>query len=67
MNAFTASGTNMLVLKLTKPSGLVTGSVKLPGAKRATPIRGVVLQKSNQGRGFFIGTTQSGQVILQSE
>ena len=66
-NVITNHGGNMLVLKLTKSTGLVTGSVKLPGATRATPIKGVVLQKSSRGRGFFIGTTQSGQVILQSE
>ena len=57
-------GVNRLVMSLNKASGLMSGSVTPPGAKRAVPFKGAVLQKQNRGSGYFLGTNSSGRVSL---
>jgi hypothetical protein len=55
---------NKLTLKFTKPSGQFSGSVTPPGATRAVPFKGVVLQNQNFGAGYFLGTNAPGAVTL---
>jgi hypothetical protein len=60
------TGTNGLKLTITLPTGLVNGNFVHPDSKTTTAIKGVVLQERNNARGFFLGTNQSGAVILKS-
>jgi len=49
------AGVNRLVMSLNKANGLISGSVTPPGATRAVPFKGAVLQKQNGGSGYFLG------------
>jgi hypothetical protein len=57
--------TNNLSLKVTLASGAFSGSVTEPGAKKPDSFKGVLLHDRNGGYGYFLGTNQSGSVILQ--
>jgi hypothetical protein len=63
-NIVTNLSTNNLTLRLATSSGLFTGSVVNPATGSPISISGIVLQKDNFGAGFFLGTNQSGQVLL---
>lgn len=56
--------TNRLSLSLTTSSGLFGGSVVNPMTGKLTSFKGVVLQKQELGSGYFLGTNQSGRVLL---
>lgn len=58
------AGINRLVMSLNRASGLMSGSVTPPGATRAIPFKGAVLQKQNRASGYFLGTNASGRVSL---
>ena len=58
------AGINRLVMSLNKASGLMSGSVTPPGATRAIPFKGALLQKQNRGSGYFLGTNASGRISL---
>ena len=45
-------------------SGLFKGSVMNPETGKPIAVNGVVLQNQNFGAGFFLGTTESGSVLL---
>jgi hypothetical protein len=45
-------------------SGLFTGSVIDPATGKPIQVNGVVLQNQNFGAGLFLGTTESGSVLL---
>ena len=55
---------NKLTLTISLPTGLFNGSVTAPGATRSTPFKGALFQKMDFGAGFFLGTNQSGRVLL---
>jgi hypothetical protein len=56
---------NKLKLSLSRSSGLMSGSVTPPGATKAIPFKGAILQKQNRGSGYFLnGTNASGRVSL---
>jgi hypothetical protein len=57
-------GPNRLSLSFVLATGLFNGGVTPPSATRSTPFHGVVLQKSVEGFGYFLGTTESGSVVL---
>jgi uncharacterized repeat protein (TIGR03803 family) len=59
------SGPN-LTLTFTPSSGLFRGKVTAAPPKTMS-FNGVVLQSQQVGRGYFLGTSQSGQVLIQSE
>jgi hypothetical protein len=61
------AGINRLVMSLNRASGLMSGSVTPPGATRAIPFKGAVLQKQNRGSGYFLGTNASGRVSLDAQ
>lgn len=63
-NIVTNLSANHLTLRLAASSGLFTGSVVNPATGSPISISGIVLQKDNFGAGFFLGTNQSGQVLL---
>jgi len=58
------AGINRLVMSLNRASGLISGSVTPPGATRAIPFKGALLQNENRGSGYFLGTNASGRVSL---
>jgi len=55
---------NSLTLNVVLPTGAFNGSVTAPGATRKTPFKGVFLRKANAGYGYFLGTDQSGSVVI---
>jgi hypothetical protein len=56
-----------LTLTITSATGLFTGSYTATGSKVKVPLAGAVLQDQNVAEGFFLGTNQSGAVLLQGE
>jgi hypothetical protein len=65
-----ATGTNGLKLTFTTTgpkAGLFTGSVTDPATKTVKAIKGALYQKLNTGYGSFLGTNQSGSVLLQAQ
>ena len=58
----TDSGTNKLTFRTS--SGLFKGSVMNPETGQPISVSGIVLQNQNVGAGFFLGTNESGSVIL---
>jgi hypothetical protein len=44
---------------------LFTGKLYPPDTATAIRFKGALLQKSGFGSGFFLGTNQSGRVLLQ--
>lgn len=61
------SGTNKLSLAFTTATGLFHGSVIDPSTSKPIPVNGALLQKQDAGFGYFIGTSQSGRVRLESQ
>ena len=59
-------GWNRLVLTVVTPLGLIHGAVTPPEGANSLPFRGVLLQKQRSGAGFFLGTSQSGRLLLQA-
>jgi hypothetical protein len=56
--------TNKLTLTISLPTGLFHGSVTVPGVTRSKPFKGALFQKADFGSGHFLGTNQSGRVLL---
>jgi hypothetical protein len=56
-----------LLLKITLPTGLLSGTVKLKdgGLDKKLSFKGAILQRQNLAAGFFLGTNQSGSVDLE--
>jgi hypothetical protein len=52
-------------LKVKPASGTFNGSFLHPDTGRTSTCRGVVLQKQNVGAGFFLSSSQSGNVLVQ--
>jgi uncharacterized repeat protein (TIGR02543 family) len=55
---------NKLSVKLSKTTGLFSGSVIPPDGSKAISFSGALFQKQNAGAGFFLITNGSGSVIL---
>lgn len=64
-NALSITGTNDLRISVNAPSGLLNGSFFHPDARKATQVKGVVLQQQNNARGFFLGPNESGAFLLE--
>jgi hypothetical protein len=60
--------TDRSAIKLTvkTSSGLFHGSVINPETQKPISVKGIVLQNQNCGAGFFLGTNQSGSVLLSA-
>jgi hypothetical protein len=63
-NRVTDLNGNKLTLTFSLTSGTFTGRIVPPGSSKSLLFRGVVLQNQNVAAGFFLGTDQSGQVLL---
>jgi hypothetical protein len=63
-NTMTNAGSAKPILTFTPSTGLFKAGTALTNAPKAM---GVVLQNQNQGRGYFLGTNQSGQVLIEQE
>ena len=61
------TSSNKVSLTFTLSTGAFRGSVPNPagGKTKAISIGGVVLQDQNEGRGYFLGTGASGEVIFR--
>jgi len=59
-----SAGTNKLAITLSTSSGLIGGSFINPQTLKKSVIKGAVLQRQNFGRGYFLGTNQSGSVFF---
>ena len=58
------TSSNKLNLTINAARGLLQGTVVEPGASTTIRFKGVVVQKQNAGYGYFLGTNQSGSVLL---
>ena len=56
--------TKEFTLKMVRSSGLISGKVMVPAWNKSIPFNGVVLQKQQAARGYFLGTDQSGSVWI---
>jgi hypothetical protein len=57
-------GTNALNMTFTLATGLFQGRVTDPNSAQSFPFSGVVLQNENSAAGYFLGPTQSGEVLV---
>ena len=64
-NRVTNASPNKLTLTLSLGTGLFKGSLLDTGVVRTVSFSGALLQKSTNGSGFFLGTNQSGQVLIE--
>jgi uncharacterized repeat protein (TIGR03803 family) len=58
------TGADNLTLLITPKTGQITGSFLNPQINKTVPLNGLLLQINNSGAGFFLGTDQSGFVVL---
>jgi len=63
-NSGAVPSTNMMTIAITKKDGYFTGNFLRPGDALKTEFFGVVLQNTTNAQGHFLGTTNSGHVIL---
>ena len=61
------TGTNKLAVSFTTATGLFRGTVLSPETGKPIPVNGALLQKQNIGYGYFLGTNQTGGVVLESQ
>ena len=64
-NKLTNASPNSLALTFNPASGLFRGSFLPAGNTRPFAFKGAVLQKANEGSGYFLGTNQSGRVLIE--
>jgi hypothetical protein len=56
---------NRLTMSFVLSSGLFNGSVTPPSGMRPMPFHGAAFQGDDRGYGYFLGSTESGSVVLQ--
>ena len=56
-----------LTLSFTPGTGLFHGHIAGPGVPGTVPLNGVALQEENSALGYFLGTTQSGAVVITGQ
>ncbi len=66
-NRVTNNSPNALTMTITTKNGTFKGSVVDPNSGKPVSFTGVLLQKENFGGGFFLGTSESGNVIFGTE
>jgi hypothetical protein len=59
--------TNKLTLSFTQSSGLFKGNLRTADHPKSISFSGVVLQNQTNGSGYFLGTNQSGRIVLQGD
>ena len=65
MNKITSCTTNRFTLTVTTKTGLFSGSFINPGTGKPAKFRGALIQKQNDGAGFFLGSGQTGFVTIE--
>lgn len=65
-NKVTDLGINKLAMSITSASGLFKGALNNPASGKRLNFSGVILQKQNAGYGYFLGSTESGDVTFNS-
>ncbi len=65
-NKVTDLGANKLVMSVTSGTGLFKGAMNNPANGKRLSFSGVILQKQSSGYGFFLGSTESGDVTFNS-
>ena len=65
-NRVTNLSSNLLTLTFKSTTGSFSGKVTRPGSAQSVSFGGVVAPAMNTGFGYFLGTTQSGPVILEA-
>jgi RHS repeat-associated protein len=63
-NRFFNLSTNPMGVTVNVTNGYLSGWFKVPGAGKTNQFKGVLLQEQNRGDGYFLGTNQSGRVLL---
>jgi len=63
-NAFLNQGANPMAVTVGVTNGYLSGWFKVPGARQTNQFKGVLLPEQNRGEGYFLGTNQSGRVLL---
>jgi hypothetical protein len=63
-NKIVNNGDNKLMMSFALPTGLFHGGVAPPDGSHSFGFRGVAFQKGNQAYGYFLGTDQSGSVVI---
>lgn len=63
-NKIVNTSSNKLALTIAPATGLIQGTVTVPGSTTVRTIGGVMLQKQGYGSGLFLGTDESGSVRL---
>ncbi|HEY0722622.1 MAG TPA: hypothetical protein VGD41_01235, partial [Pyrinomonadaceae bacterium] len=61
---FDNAGPQNLTMRVTVPKGLFTGILSPIDGSAPIPFKGALLQKAGYGSGFFLGTNQSGRILL---
>ena len=64
LNKVTEVGTNRFKITLDVKNGFFKGTVPNPQTGRAISLNGAILQKQFRGSGYFLGTNQSGAVVI---
>jgi hypothetical protein len=59
-----AANTNALSLTLTPTNGTFSGSFINPATRMTNALQGILLPESNTGYGYFLGTNETGGVII---
>ena len=65
-NKIANESANKLTMNFVLSSGLFNGSVTPPSGTRGIPFHGAVLQSTGEAYGYFLGSSESGSVNLQS-
>jgi hypothetical protein len=63
-NRVTDTSSNKLHMTFTLSTGLFRGTLLNPSNSKPISFSGVVMQNENSGSGYFLGTNQSGKVVL---
>ena len=58
------SSPDRLTVTFKPPTGLFTGTFQAAGSPRIVSFKGAVLQNSTNASGYFLGTNQSGRVLI---
>ena len=63
-NQFSNLSANPMAVTVNLTNGYLSGWFKVPESGQTNQFKGVLLQNENVGAGYFLGTNQSGRVLL---
>ena len=56
--------TGLKMLKINTANGTFTGDIAKPGTSKSLKLKGVLLQGSTLGAGYFLNETSSGHFVI---